>query len=308
MRSGVPGDVDPKNDEGAAPVSLPPASVSVGAQPSPASVSNSACITYTAALVGMQDKTSVPDTVVKTLHRELSAPRMSRHVTIAGGDERLALQLHAWNAALAASLLPGLHMAEVTIRNLAVYRVISRYKGTWFDNLDFARKLGKSEHAENLRSAVAARKRTTTNTGHITSYLVRDLTFGFWVNIFTRTFHEELWKRDLWTRLPSVPHGYTITQLHAGIEEIRDFRNQVAHHKNLISKPPPRTAENRHDAMMRTLKHLSPQVEAHARAVCTFPLVWQCCPMPLADLEAAVLAMDVARRGLNPPRAPAATG
>ena len=71
----------------------------------------------------------------------------------------------------------------------------------------------------------------------------------------------------------------------------------MAHHKNLISKPPPRTAENRHDAMMRTLKYLSPQVEAHARAVCTFPLVWRCCPMPLTDLEAAVLAMDAARRG-----------
>ena len=111
------------------------------------------------------------------------------------------------------------------IRNIAVYRVISRYKSAWFDNSDFARKLGKSEHAEKLRGAVAARKQTTTSAGHITSYLVRDLTFGFWVNIFTRTFHEELWKRDLWTHLPSVPRGYTITQLHAGIDEIRDFRN-----------------------------------------------------------------------------------
>ena len=54
---------------------------------------------------------------------------MSRHVTIAGGDERLALQLHAWNAALAASLLPGLHMAEVTIRNMAAHRVKARYTG-----------------------------------------------------------------------------------------------------------------------------------------------------------------------------------
>jgi hypothetical protein len=232
---------------------------------------------------------------------------MSRHMSIAGGDERLALQLHAWNAALAASLLPGLHIAEVTIRNMAAYRVISRYKGTWFDDPNFARKLGKSEHAEKLRSAVAIRKQTTTNAGHITSYLVRDLTFGFWVNIFTRTFHEELWKRDLWTYVPSVPHGYTITQLHAEINEIRDFRNQVAHHKNLISKPPPKTVENRHDAMMRTLKYLSPQVELHARAICTFPLVWQCCPMALADLQAAVLVMDKARRGLSRPRAPAVT-
>ena len=121
-------------------------------------------------------------------------------------------------------------MAEVTIRNLAVYRVISRYKGTWFDNSDFARKLGKSERKTAERrtaelQAVSDQKRQPPTPADITSYLVRDLTFGFWVNIFTRTFHEELWKRDLWTRLPSVPHGYTITQLHAGIEEIRDFRN-----------------------------------------------------------------------------------
>src|SRR4051794_9035155 len=61
MRSGVLGGVAPRNDEGAAPVSPPPASVSVGAQPPPASVSNSACMSYTAALAGLQDKTSVPD-------------------------------------------------------------------------------------------------------------------------------------------------------------------------------------------------------------------------------------------------------
>ena len=277
MRSGVPGDVAPRNDEGAA------------------------------ALAGLQDKTSVPDIVVKKLHREISALRMSRHMTIAGGDERLALQLHAWNAALAGALLPGLHIAEVTIRNMAAHRVKARYKGTWFESLDFTRKLGKSEHAKKLRSAVDRRKVTTTNAGDISSYLVRDLSFGFWVNIFTRTFHEELWKHNLWTYLPSVPHGYTITQLHADIDEIRTFRNQVAHHMNLVSKPPPRSAEDQHDAMMRTLKYLSPQVELHARAICTFPLVWQCCPMALTDFQAAVLVMDTARRGLNRPRAPAVT-
>jgi hypothetical protein len=237
-----------------------------------------------AVLAGMQDKLSMPDTAVKTLHRELSMPRMSVHMAIAGDDERLALQLHAWNAALAASLLPGLHVAEVTIRNIAVRRVIARYKGVWFDNPDFARKLGKSEHAERLRDAVASRKRMHSSARHITNYLVRDLTFGFWVNVFTRTFHGELWRQDLWTYLPHVPRDYTITQLHAEIDEIRDFRNQVAHHRNLISKLPPRTAENRHDAMMRTLKHLSPQVETHARAVCIFPQIWRCCPMPLAEL------------------------
>jgi hypothetical protein len=129
MRSGVLGGVAPRNDEGAAPVSPPPASVSVGAQPPPASVSNSACMSYTAALAGLQDKTSVPDIVVKKLHREISALRMSRHMTIAGGDERLALQLHAWNAALAGALLPGLHIAEVTIRNMAAHRVKARYTG-----------------------------------------------------------------------------------------------------------------------------------------------------------------------------------
>jgi hypothetical protein len=44
MRTGMPGEIDPENDEGAAPVSPPPTSVSAGAQPSPASVSNSVFI------------------------------------------------------------------------------------------------------------------------------------------------------------------------------------------------------------------------------------------------------------------------
>src|SRR3954449_10227245 len=61
MRTGVPEEVNSGNDEGTAPVSPPPASVSVGAPPPLASVSNSACMSYTAALARLQDKTSVPD-------------------------------------------------------------------------------------------------------------------------------------------------------------------------------------------------------------------------------------------------------
>ena len=65
-------------------------------------------------------------------------------MVIAGGDQRLALRLHAWNAALAGPLLPGLHLAEVTIRNFALGRLIANFKGNWYENTGFTRKLGKA--------------------------------------------------------------------------------------------------------------------------------------------------------------------
>lgn len=218
-------------------------------------------------------------------------------MVIAGGDPRLALRLHAWNAALAGSLLPGLHLAEVTIRNFALGRLIANFKGNWYENTGFTRKLGKGQLAEELKIAVDDKLRLTRKQDQVTSYLVRDLNFGFWVNIFTHSFHKDLWSRPLHTYNTQIPGTVNIAKLHDAIDGVRIFRNRVAHHKNLISKPSPKTAPEHYQAMLDVLGWLSPPAEQHVRAVCTFPRIWATCPIPHTDLETAVVTLAAAAAG-----------
>ena len=214
-----------QNGAGAEPIGPPPASVSARALPK-ASFTSSACATYTAIDLGLQESSALPDAEVRTLYARFSEARLSRYMAITGGNHRLALRLHAWNAALAGSLLPGLHLAEVTIRNFALGRLIANFKGGWYENSGFIRKLGNSQLAEELTRAVDDRKKLAHKQDRITSYLVRDLNFGFWVNIFTHRFHKDLWNRPLHTYNTQIPGTIDIAKLHDAIDGVRNFRNQ----------------------------------------------------------------------------------
>lgn len=210
------------------PVGPSPSSVSARA-PHEASFTSSAYLTYTGLDARLQDKMSLSDVTVTSLYRRISPLRLSRYMDIAAADYRLSLRLHAWNAAVSGSLLPVLHMTEVIVRNVAIGRLIANFGPDWFDKPGFLTKLGKSQMATDLADQVAARRTKVRQNDKITSYLARDLTFGFWVNIFTHKFRQDLWSRDLHTYgLPDVPKGMTIEQLHAGIDTVRELRNQVA--------------------------------------------------------------------------------
>lgn len=71
----------------------------------------------------------------------------------------------------------------------------------------------------------------------MSDYVTSELTFGFWVNVFTKTFYPDLWHAPLHSVLPGFPREKTIVDLHDGVEFVRTFRNNVAHHKNIVFKP-----------------------------------------------------------------------
>jgi hypothetical protein len=132
--------------------------------------------------------------------------------------------------------LPTLHLAEVTIRNFALKRLIAKYGKHWYNNstlLDY--RLSKKLAGE-LREA-AQRELDLGRRGNLSDYITSELTFGFWVNVLTKTFQPDLWHAPLHSVLPGFPRGKTIVDLHDGVEFVRTFRNNVAHHKNIVFKP-----------------------------------------------------------------------
>lgn len=255
-------------------------SVSGGDMPEAGKFSISACKSYSAIDSALQDASSIPDAAIVKIRNTLSEARFSKYMTMANDDKRLAMRLHSWNAAVAASLLPTLHVTEVAIRNFALRRLIAKYGKSWYSDYRLEAKLGKSPLRGQLADAVSDEKRAG-RTSNLTDYVASELTFGFWVNVFTRTFVPELWTRPLHTINPNIPRDMPITDLHDGIELVRSFRNNVAHHKNLISKP----VEANYERTLKVLSWVCKSSHQMAKTNSTFERVWACCPVPKERLN-----------------------
>ncbi|MBY5346026.1 hypothetical protein [Rhizobium leguminosarum] len=251
-------------------------SVTTGIKPA------SACRTYIAADQFLQDEKLHASKALEASRQTISAARLKRYLTAADDDLRTALRLHAWNAAVAGSLLPTLHLAEVTIRNFALKRLIAKYGKHWYNNstlLDY--RLSKKLAGE-LREA-AQRELDLGRRGNLSDYITSELTFGFWVNVFTKTFQPDLWHAPLHSVLPGFPRGKTIVDLHDGVEFVRTFRNNVAHHKNIVFKP---VVEN-YERTLKVTGLICGATKAMAESLSTFPAIWAGAPVPIAKLRAA---------------------
>ncbi|WP_430257342.1 hypothetical protein [Neorhizobium sp. IRS_2294] len=274
-----------ENKGGLAPLGPAPISVSNGdltaeAEMEPAS----ACTTYKAADALLQDLNSLPNAALDKIKKTISAARLKRYLELVDNDLRLAIRLHTWNAAVAGSLLPTLHLTEVAIRNLAMRRLAAKYGKQWYRNDDLITyRLGKSGLAEQLNDAYQGEIEKGRR-GDLSDYITSELMFGFWVNVFTKKFHPHLWKADLHTIIAGFPRDKNIDDLHEGVEFVRTFRNNVAHHKDLICKP----VVSNYERTLDVVGMLCAKTRDAAEKTSAFRQVWACAPVALDRLRGQV--------------------
>jgi hypothetical protein len=266
-----------ENKGGLAPLGPAPISVSDGDFTAEAEMEpESACTTYKAADALLQDLNSLPNASLDKIKKTISPARMKRYLDLADSDLRLAIRLHTWNAAVAGSLLPTLHLAEVTIRNVAMRRLAAKYGKQWYRSNDLITyRLGKSGLTEQLNDAYQG-EIDKGRRGDLSDYITSELTFGFWVNVFTKKFHPHLWKADLHTVIAGFPRDKNIDDLHDGVEFVRTFRNNVAHHKDLVCKP----VVDNYTRTLDVIGMLCAKTRDTAEKTSAFPLVWACAPIP----------------------------
>jgi Abi-like protein len=275
------GSEDTENKGGLAPVGPAPITVSLGDLTANAEMEPvSACETYRAADRFLQDPISLPQANLDKLKKAISPARMNRYVSLANGDLRLAIRLHSWNAAVAGSLLPTLHITEVVIRNVAMRRLAAKYGKHWYNNNDFlVYRLGQSKLSEQLRDVYQDEIKKG-HRGDLSDYITSELTFGFWVNVFTKKFHPHLWQAQIHTIIAGFPSKKNINDLHSGVEFVRSFRNNVAHHKDLTCKP---TKQN-YQKTLDVIEMICPKTRDVAEKISAFQAVWQCAPIPISQL------------------------
>lgn len=198
----------------------------------------------------------------------------------ANQDIRVAVRLHAWNGAVAGSLIPTLQLAEISIRNFAMKRLSAKYGKHWYANNTLLNYRLRKALAERLQEAVAT-EIALGRRGNLSDHITSELSFGFWVNVFTKTFQPDLWHAPLHTIIPGFPRGRSIVDLHDGVDFVRTFRNSVAHHKNVVFRP----VVANYERTLEVIGMICPSTRAIADSSSSFRAVWACCPVPFDRLR-----------------------
>lgn len=156
-------------------------------------------------------------------------PRLRSYLIAACGDIDKAQELYKWNAQMAGAALEQLAYLEVLLRNAVDIqfsnRVRERDRGIpWFLLPPFITAQG--EALETVRERLRGENRETRD------QIIAGLSFGFWTGWFGPKY-EELWRQNLRFAFPNGSgQRKEIARL---VEQIRKFRNRVAHHDSLLN-------------------------------------------------------------------------
>ena len=169
----------------------------------------------------------------------LSLPRISTYVAACPGASDsgvAALELYAWNAAVAAAMLAPLHVCEVVTRNAVADVLESVYTPDWPWSQAFERSLPDPGQGYSPRRDLQSARRSATTAGAV----IPELKFVFWQKMFTSRYDTRLWDHHLLRVLPNLDNRRSVPALresvYADLEQLRKLRNRIAHHEPIFAR------------------------------------------------------------------------
>ena len=184
----------------------------------------------------MQSPFSCTPNVYQSLVAALSQPRLDRYLAVANGDRNRALRLYIWNARICEKFYLPLQTAEICVRNILHRTLTAHYGAGWYSNHKFIDVL-PDRHKEELRRKVHEEQigRAAAFTGN---HVVAGLTFGFWVQLLAKPFEHLLWRRGMTVTFPHIPAAIGRQIAYQRIDDLRVFRNKIAHHYAIFDRYP----------------------------------------------------------------------
>ena len=172
------------------------------------------------------------------LEAVLSPPRFGTYLRATGGDRHRAMALYCWNTDLAAAFHVLLQFCEIGTRNGAVEAIEAEFGPNWHLNRGFYRTLPSLRSGRGYQPAddIAGRAQRQPTSGKV----VAELKFSFWQYVFVKGQDRRLWDKHLRVAFPGISANLTVAQaraqIHGDIQEIRWFRNRIAHHEPIFSR------------------------------------------------------------------------
>lgn len=163
---------------------------------------------------------------VDSVAAALSTERFGRYLD-AASSKSSALQLYAWNTALASAFHGPLQCLEVGLRNAVHERLSTTCGSDWFHNTATLRR-------SDLVLANKARDRASRTGKSLTpGRVVAEFSFGFWVGLFANAYDSTIWRTDLYRLFSPRPQR---SDLHGDLDRLRTLRNRIAHHEPILQR------------------------------------------------------------------------
>jgi len=165
---------------------------------------------------------------INELERAISLDRLSTYLAAADNNKERALQLYLWNSQISAAFYIPLQGLEITLRN-TLHNALSRKFGSceWY-------KMAPLGFRDQETLVDAQEKIKKSNYPEDPPHIVAELSFGFWISLLNRQYHQTLWIPAIGKSLSNsnLPRG----EIHARLDHIRKLRNRIAHHETIFKR------------------------------------------------------------------------
>jgi len=184
-------------------------------------------------VTGGQIPFSYSEAELNTLVEFISPERLQMYIAsvrfFKDGADRLRKGVHMYerNTALSEALYPVVQGFEVTLRNAVHNRLTRDHNSDCYDTLE----LLTSE-----KDAVADAKRTIQDKPEALTAgrIVGELSFGFWVRLFSAEYADTLWGPSLSRIIHPVTNDRRA--VYSRLQELKTLRNRIAHHNRIIGR------------------------------------------------------------------------
>lgn len=170
------------------------------------------------------------------LEKHFSPARLGRYRSACSGDEARAAKAYVDNMLLAEAMMPMLNVLEIALKNGISRRLTIFYnRADWWEAWS-----GDPMFDWQVREVASAKSKLLRRAESGTpDKVIAELAFGFWSSLFNVQFQSILWKelRLVFPRCPKPQRQrHTVS---SALNQIRDLRNRVFHHEQLIWLTPP---------------------------------------------------------------------
>jgi hypothetical protein len=196
----------------------------------------------------------------KALEKTISASRLEKYLSAVDGDLSKALLLYEENMRLAEAFYTPLQCFEVCLRNTLNLRLSLTYGADWPTN-------GKPPFEQGFLKSISDAIDVLKKDGHdySTDALVAELNFGFWVGLLGPSYDATLWRQTLFKGFLAKGGGQKRSTVHGRFNALRRFRNRVAHHEPIFSRPLQQFHDEIIEAIAWMCRHTSDWAAHHSR-------------------------------------------
>lgn len=171
------------------------------------------------------------EAINQALKKTISADRLEKYLEAVDGNLDAAIGLYERNTTLSEAFYAPLQAVEVCLRNALHDQMTERYGSSWFTSgaaplNNEARRMVDDAYRDLQHEPVPIPD----------GKVVAELKFAFWVSLIGPTYDASLWRQALHKAF-LIGGGKPRSTVHGRFNAIRRFRNRVAHHEPILSRP-----------------------------------------------------------------------